>query len=210
MPSTLYCKLDVKPFKVTFWVQIETISRANRRNGSLIVVHACGGRENRATLTEVNIFTKKNSAEALRYLLEKGKKRLAVLPSLVENSPLSVFELFGVNAPFIASDAGGMPELIKRRRNVVSKREGEKDDFDILFPRNSVNALSEKLREILDHGFVTNAFESAVDVIKNEQRWMEFHKDVAISREMSLKSSLSSSPGASVLRRMKKSPRNLR
>ena len=73
-----------------------------------------------------------------------------------------------------------------------------------MFPRNSVNALSEKLREILDHGFVTNAFESAVDVIKNEQRWMEFHKDVAISREMSLKSSLSSSPGASVLRRMKK------
>ena len=203
--DALLRKLDVKPFKVTFLgsdrnnIAREPSKRFVERRSRL-----WREEKNRATLTEVNIFTKKNSAEALRYLLEKGKKRLAVLPSLVENSPLSVFELFGVNAPFIASDAGGMPELIKRRRNVVSKREGEKDDFDILFPRNSVNALSEKLREILDHGFVTNAFESAVDVIKNEQRWMEFHKDVAISREMSLKSSLSSSPGASVLRRMKK------
>ena len=136
----------MKPFKVTF-LGSDRNNIAREPSKRFVDRRSRLWREekNRATLTEVNIFTKKNSAEALRYLLEKGKKRLAVLPSLVENSPLSVFELFGVNAPFIASDAGGMPELIKRRRNVVSKREGEKDDFDILFPRNSVNRVVGKL-----------------------------------------------------------------
>jgi len=203
--DALLRKLDVKPFKVTFLGSDR--NKIDREPSKRFVERRSRPwreEKNRAKVTEVNVFTEKNSAEALRYLLEKGKRRLAVLPSLVENSPLSVFELFGVNAPFIASDAGGMPELVKRRTNVVLS-EYEKKEFDILFPRNSVNALSEKLREILDHGFVTNAFESTVDVIKNEQRWVQFHKDVAMSRELMLKSSpSSSSPGAAVLRRMKK------
>ena len=203
--DALLRKLDVKPFKVTFLGSDR--NKIDREPSKCFVERRSRPwreEKNRAKVTEVNVFTEKNSAEALRYLLEKGKRRLAVLPSLVENSPLSVFELFGVNAPFIASDAGGMPELVKRRTNVVLSKY-EKKEFDILFPRNSVNALSEKLREILDHGFVTNAFESTVDVIKNEQRWVQFHKDVAMSRELMLKSSpSSSSPGAAVLRRMKK------
>mmetsp|Transcript_939 Transcript_939/g.3436 ORF Transcript_939/g.3436 Transcript_939/m.3436 type:complete len:998 (-) Transcript_939:40-3033(-) len=203
--DALLRKLDVKPFKVTFLGSDR--NKIDREPSKRFVERRSRPwreEKNRAKVTEVNVFTEKNSAEALRYLLEKGKRRLAVLPSLVENSPLSVFELFGVNAPFIASDAGGMPELVKRRTNVVLSKY-EKKEFDILFPRNSVNALSEKLREILDHGFVTNAFESTVDVIKNEQRWVQFHKDVAMSRELMLKSSpSSSSPGAAVLRRMKK------
>lgn len=203
--DALLRKLDVKPFKVTFLGSDR--NKIDREPSKRFVERRSRPwreEKNRAKVTEVNVFTEKNSAEALRYLLEKGKRRLAVLPSLVENSPLSVFELFGVNAPFIASDAGGMPELVKRRTNVVLSKY-EKKEFDILFPRNSVNALSEKFREILDHGFVTNAFESTVDVIKNEQRWVQFHKDVAMSRELMLKSSpSSSSPGAAVLRRMKK------
>jgi len=203
--DALLRKLDVKPFKVTFLGSDR--NKIDREPSKRFVERRSRPwreEKNRAIVTEVNVFTEKNSAEALSYLLEKGKKRLAVLPSLVENSPLSVFELFGVNAPFIASDAGGMPELVKRRTNVVLSREDEKD-FNILFARNSVNALSEKLREILDQGFVTNAFESAVDVIRNEQRWVQFHTDVATSRELMLESTArNSSPGAAVLRRMKK------
>lgn len=58
----------------------------------------------------VNIFTDKDSAMALTYM--KGPGRMAVLPSLVENSPLAILELMGASVPFIASTAGGIPELI--------------------------------------------------------------------------------------------------
>ena len=110
----------MKPFKVTFLGSDR--NKIDREPSKRFVERRSRPwreEKNRAKVTEVNVFTEKNSAEALWYLLEKGKRRLAVLPSLVENSPLSVFELFGVNAPFIASDAGGMPELVKRRTNIV-------------------------------------------------------------------------------------------
>ena len=45
-----------------------------------------------------------DTSAALAYLL--GGARLAVLPSLVENSPLSLLELIGAHTPFIASTAG--------------------------------------------------------------------------------------------------------
>jgi len=183
--DSLLRKIDVKPFRVTFlgsdrnMIDREPSKRFVERRSK-------PWREKENVVLDVQIFTNRSSAEALRYLLEKGKKRLAVLPSLVENSPLSVFELFGVNAPFIASDAGGLPELIKKKTDTKGNYD---EDFNIIFPRNSASALSEKLREIRDNGFIKDAFESAVDVIENEKQWVRFHREIAISHAQAENSS---------------------
>lgn len=51
-----------------------------------------------------------SSHEALAYL--RGPGRLAVIASLVENSPMTVRECIALDIPFIASKVGGIPELI--------------------------------------------------------------------------------------------------
>ena len=59
---------------------------------------------------EWSIVADKQSEEALAYLAGPG--RLAVSPSLVENSPYTVLECLARGLPFIASDVGGTPELL--------------------------------------------------------------------------------------------------
>ncbi len=51
-----------------------------------------------------------DSHGALKYLTEPG--RLAVIPSLAENSPMTVRECIALGIPFLASNVGGIPELI--------------------------------------------------------------------------------------------------
>lgn len=51
-----------------------------------------------------------NREEALRYLSEGG--RLAVMPSLSDNSPFVVIECLSNGLPFVSSNVGGVPELV--------------------------------------------------------------------------------------------------
>ena len=57
------------------------------------------------------MLTDKDQLGALTYL--RGAHRVAVMPSLVENSPLSILECIGASISFLASTAGGIPEMIK-------------------------------------------------------------------------------------------------
>ncbi|MBB5755114.1 glycosyltransferase [Prosthecomicrobium pneumaticum] len=50
------------------------------------------------------------SHEALAYL--QGRGRLAVMPSLTENSPMTVRECIALGIPFLAAKVGGIPELV--------------------------------------------------------------------------------------------------
>ena len=61
-------------------------------------------------LVDVSLQSSLNSFQAHEYL--QGANCIAVLPSLFENSPLSIFELISMKIPFIASSAGGIPELV--------------------------------------------------------------------------------------------------
>jgi len=56
------------------------------------------------------ILSEYDSHQALTYLQVPG--RLAVIPSLVENSPMTVRECIALDIPFIAANIGGIPELI--------------------------------------------------------------------------------------------------
>ncbi|KAK3266560.1 hypothetical protein CYMTET_24823 [Cymbomonas tetramitiformis] len=80
-----------------------------------------GGAAARAGV-KAEVKTGLDTTGALSFMLDPDHHRMAVLPSLVENSPLSILELIGAGAPFIASTAGGIPEAILalRRRPAVS------------------------------------------------------------------------------------------
>lgn len=58
----------------------------------------------------VEVRTSSSRTQALEYLRDAG--RLAVIPSQVDNSPCTVQECLQEGIPFLASDRGGIPELI--------------------------------------------------------------------------------------------------
>ena len=59
---------------------------------------------------EVRTLTDYGSAEAVAYLSRPG--RLAVIPSLLENSSIAVMECLHAGIPFVAAATGGTPELV--------------------------------------------------------------------------------------------------
>ncbi|AWF83262.1 glycosyltransferase [Microbulbifer sp. A4B17] len=60
--------------------------------------------------TEVSFRCDCNAMQAVEYL--SGEGRLAVIPALLENSPISVYECLATKIPFIAADTGGTRELL--------------------------------------------------------------------------------------------------
>lgn len=75
--------------------------------------------------------------EALSFLMEKP--RIAVMPSLVENSSMAVYEALMYKIPFIATAVGGTPELVAKpdRKKVLSEAN----------PRDLANALERALEK---------------------------------------------------------------
>ena len=59
---------------------------------------------------EVKTLTGYGSREAVSYLSRPG--RLAVIPSLLENSSMAVMECLQAGIPFVAASTGGTPELV--------------------------------------------------------------------------------------------------
>jgi glycosyltransferase involved in cell wall biosynthesis/GT2 family glycosyltransferase len=56
-------------------------------------------------------LTDLDAAGALKHLAQPG--RVAVMPSLVENSPMTVLECLHQGLPFLAAEVGGIPELLR-------------------------------------------------------------------------------------------------
>lgn len=76
--------------------------------------------------------------QALQFLRKPGT--LAVMPSLDENSPCTVFECIVGGIPFIASNVGGIPELV-----------APKDQGAVLFEANA-KALAARLLDVAANG----------------------------------------------------------
>ena len=100
--------------------------------------------------------------EALRYLLSGN--RLAVMPSVIENSSLAVFEAVNCRIPFVASDSGGTPELIAAA-----------DQPHVLCPPHPIT-LADKLAEALAGGGYVAA--PSFDNEVNLEEWRRFHLDL--------------------------------
>lgn len=125
------------------------------------------------------VISDRDQAGAMDYL--QGAGRLAVLPSLVDNLPNTVLECLGAKIPFIASDAGGIPEMIAAT-----------DLGATCFPLNA-GAFAEKLRHVLLNGIRPAA--PAWDSQENERAWVKWHESHAASQTGTL---LGSSPELSV------------
>jgi GT2 family glycosyltransferase/glycosyltransferase involved in cell wall biosynthesis len=108
------------------------------------------------------IVSDKDQPEAMRYL--RGGGRLAVMPSLLDNLPLTVLECLGATIPFVAGATGGIPEMI-----------AAEDAPAALFPLRAAD-LADRLRACLAEGARTP--HPAVDFEGNEQAWIRWHTEI--------------------------------
>lgn len=111
---------------------------------------------------EISILTEFQQEEALRYLLSEN--RLAVMPSIIENSSLAVYEAVICKIPFIASNSGGTPELITK--------EFHEDTLCDAHPLS----LSKKLETALKKGAIVA--EASFDNVENTKTWINYHKNI--------------------------------
>lgn len=112
--------------------------------------------------TKVEIRSDLQQFEALEYLLDGD--RLAVMPSIIENSSLAVYEAAICRIPFIASDSGGTPELV-----LASDRP------HVLCPAHPI-FLADKIAEAIEQGGYVAA--PSFDNAENLEQWRRFHDDL--------------------------------
>jgi glycosyltransferase involved in cell wall biosynthesis len=120
--------------------------------------------------------------QALEYLL--GGRRLAVMPSLIENSSLAVYEALLCRIPFVASNVGGNPELIDPA-----------DHARVLCDPHPI-ALADKLAEAIESGGYIAA--TSFDNDANIWTWRQFHRNLAdgVARELASRRGTDESPSA--------------
>ncbi len=112
---------------------------------------------------KTEIISDKNQIEACAFL--QSPHRLAVIPSLMENSPNTVYECLGSQIAFLASRVGGIPELISP------------DDVDRVCFEPNPKALAPMVATALLNGF--KPARMAVDPDVNEKAWAAWHEGVA-------------------------------
>jgi glycosyltransferase involved in cell wall biosynthesis len=108
----------------------------------------------------MDILTDHDHGEALAHLRRPG--RLAVMPSLLENCPLTVIECLALGVPFLASAVGGIPELVS-----------EESRLDVLFSP-SPEALARRLRQALHEG--VRPARPAIDAGACDAAWDQWHR----------------------------------
>ncbi len=111
----------------------------------------------------VEIIDNLNQPEALSFLC--SRRMIAVMPSLIENSTMAVYEALDNRIPFVATAVGGTPELIGP------------DYHDRTLVEPTAASLTERLRTVLGEGQVVArpAFENE----DNLDTWFRFHEFVA-------------------------------
>ncbi|GAA6005932.1 hypothetical protein JCM11491_004064 [Sporobolomyces phaffii] len=96
--------------KVTFLGRDQPDVRTRMEASALLGEALLSIKEHTNATFEYEFLTTYDRDEALAYL--QGPGRLAVLPSLADNSPSTVLECISHGIRFIASDVGGVPELV--------------------------------------------------------------------------------------------------
>jgi glycosyltransferase involved in cell wall biosynthesis len=99
---------------------------------------------------------------ALGLLSEPG--RLAVIPSLEDNLPNTVLECLCARIPFIASRAGGIPEML-------ADEDIERVTFQV-----DPESLANKISAALDGDLATAR--PAIDPVENRHQWVAWHSSL--------------------------------
>lgn len=101
-----------------------------------------------------------NTFQARDYLLGEG--RLAVIPSLADNSPYTVLECLTWGVPFIASRVGGVAELV------------HPEDCDRILFKPTPNDLAQRLRSVLSKGIIPGRMSFGHD--QNLAAYLDLHE----------------------------------
>lgn len=112
------------------------------------------------------IRSKFDQSEANRYL--QGPGRIAVMPSVADNSPYTVYECLVAGIPFLARDVGGVSELINP------------DDHSVCLFDDNPNSLSKKLEKALNQG--AHIPRLAFDLSDNRMKWGALISDLIKSK----------------------------
>ncbi len=115
--------------------------------------------QTRRALRDVAFMNNLDQPQALERLRSPGT--LAVIPSVHDNSPNTVYECLDEGIPFIASNAGGIPELI-----------APEDRAGVLF-EPTPEGLEATLRRVLDDGNVPPPARPGFGRGKSAERWAE-------------------------------------
>jgi glycosyltransferase involved in cell wall biosynthesis len=129
---------------------------------------------------ETQVITDKNQPEALAFMCQRDM--LAVMPSLIENSTMAVYEALVHKIPFIGTAVGGTPELVGkefRKKCLISPGAEE---------------LADCIQGALQNGHCIAA--PAFDNEKNLETWYAFHRFVAEHGTRALVSADSAPPAA--------------
>jgi GT2 family glycosyltransferase len=105
------------------------------------------------------LISNKNQAGAIEYL--KGEGRIAVIASLGDNFPNTVLECAGAGIPFLATDIGGIPEII-----------AAEDREEVCF-KPSPEILADRIRTVIAKG--ASSARPSVSFAENEKQWVNWH-----------------------------------
>jgi glycosyltransferase involved in cell wall biosynthesis len=111
---------------------------------------------------ETEIIEGYDQPEALSYLC--AEPRIAVMPSIIENSTMAVYEALVHKIPFIASKVGGTPELVSPAH------------WDEVLTEPHPEPLAAALGRVLREG--GTVAEAAFDNEENVSTWYAFHEFV--------------------------------
>ena len=144
------------------------------KNGSIACQQGLDYLEQRAGNWECTweAFTGLDNVEAIAYLRQPG--RIAVMPSLMDNSPLAVQECLLAGVPFLATDIGGIPEMIR-----------PEDRAEVLFSHASPRQrFAARLERVLREGVAVPG--PAVDERESRRSWLDWH--ISLPRREQVKS----------------------
>ena len=107
------------------------------------------------------LLTNLSSTQAIEYMLDRSAGRLAVMPSRLDNSPAAVKEMLLHCIPFLASEVGGVAELLT----------ADDRQYNLVEP-NAV-ALAARLEVVLTHGIsLAKAAYSSTQISRD---WLDWH-----------------------------------
>lgn len=129
------------------------------------------------TNTPWRIETRFGSKEAKEYLStpasrRTNKRKLAVLPSLIENSPYAVYECAELGIPFLASDVGGTRDLLREEDRAMSLIGYSEEDAYREKMAMTGELLASRIQEVLENG----AFSARprYDAVENDEKWLRW------------------------------------
>lgn len=108
---------------------------------------------------EVETITGYDQPMAVHYLRQPG--RVAVIPSLLENSSFAIYECLIYQINFLASDRGGNAELI------------HEDDYDDILFQAHPASLKRQFERVLTHGALVAR--PSFDNDENNRTWVNWH-----------------------------------